>query len=106
MTEPLKSDDPIANAALDKLREVFKALKEIAGDIKDIGDKASEAPAMFAEAERAKVKMDEMDRQLHMARQEAGDAEHTVMDWTDAIEDFRRGILDRDELFRRTIGYV
>lgn len=65
-------------------------------------------------AERAKVIGDEnarLEDELNGAlndnerlRSDEAKASHVLAEWTELLEDFRRGVRERDELIERTVG--
>jgi hypothetical protein len=72
-----------ANAAIAQLRDTAKALKEL-------GDEVLELRSQLASMEEESVATETVSE--------------TFEQWTEVLEDFRRGIRDRDELLERTVG--
>lgn len=89
------SQDEAANDLIAKLRVVAKGIAAI-------GDDFIEEQAKTVAAETA---MEKALADLHAAKVEEEDATLTLATWRQVIEDYRRGILDRDELFGRTVGH-
>lgn len=88
----VSSKDARANEIIANLR---KALKGAATEIAALGD---DAVHWHEELESAQV------HESSVAA-EAEEATGLLAEWRIALEDYRRGILDKEEMFLRTVGY-
>jgi predicted nuclease with TOPRIM domain len=77
--------------------KAIETLREIATTLKHVGDENVELQEDY---ERANDHAGELEQQMSEMR-----ADHeTLESWRETIEDYQRGILDKGELFDRTIG--
>lgn len=87
------TEHPEAAKAIEGLREIAKALK-VVGD---------ENVQLKAGSERIATLEGEVDTLGQKLIELQGDGDR-LEEWSDLLEDFRRGLVDRDELLERTIG--
>jgi hypothetical protein len=73
--------------------KVIKSLREAALVVKQMGDDDLE------DARR----ITELEGKIEVFERESADAISQLADWRELIADYERGIIDKDELFRRTI---
>jgi hypothetical protein len=78
-----------------KANEIIGKFRALAVEIAALGDEATTDHDRADEAERHEGEV--------LAGAEQVDTQ--LQEWTVAIEDYRRGILDRNELFTRTVGH-
>lgn len=92
MTDQASQQKVVSRSAA--ANELIGELRTLAKGIADLGDAREDSEQRMSAA---------MDSEVTYAEQ-AEEATGTLIEWTTAIEDYRRGILDRDELFERTVG--
>lgn len=100
----LESENERANEALDRLRtvlgEIGVHLKPVAQAIKALGD---ELEAKDGQIDDAKNEMDEALARVKEMEEDAEADSHILAEWREAIEDHRRGLVDTDELYAKTV---
>jgi hypothetical protein len=89
----VSSHDAIANELIAALRQNLAAT---AKGIAELGNRAYEARVETGDAEHT----------ANEALSAAEVAETELMRWRALLEDYGRGIVDREELLRKTVGYV
>lgn len=85
--------DPVASQS-SEANDLIGSLRETAQGIKALGD----------ENEHLREEKDGLMGELHAARTDEERAGAELDEWRELLEDFRRGIRDRDELIEQTIG--
>lgn len=87
------SHDAVANELIAALRQNLAAT---AKGIAELGNRAYDAGVEKHDAERA----------TNDAAHEAELAQSELAEWRQLLEDYGRGIVDREELLRKTVGHV
>lgn len=87
------SHDAVANELIAALRQNLAAT---AKGIAELGNRAYEAG----------VEKHDADEATHKAENEAAEAQDELATWRELLEDYGRGIVDREELLRKTVGHV
>lgn len=86
-----------AAKAIDALRNIAKVLKAVGDENVQLKEGNERVAALESEAETLRTKNAELS-------QEAEESTGLIVDWRDLLEDFRRGLVDSDELLERTVG--
>jgi hypothetical protein len=86
-----------AAKAIDTLRGVAQVLKQVGDECVQLKEGNERVAALEAEADKLRAENAELS-------QEAEESTGRIIDWRDLLEDFRRGLVDKDELLERTVG--
>lgn len=86
-----------AAKAIDTLRGVAQVLRAVGDENVQLKEGNERVAALEAEADELRAKNTELS-------QEAEERTGQLIDWRDLLEDFRRGLVDTDELLERTVG--
>lgn len=77
--------------------KAIESLRGVAQSLKRIGDELVQSKGLVDEW---RGKVETLEREVS----EVAADQVTLESWGDLLEDFRRGIVDRDELLERTVG--